>query len=259
MTKPYIKTLDDTSWALYDIIGPIGTGTNRFELDFTVGEDAFSSITFEGTEAAGTLYFDDTAVVSYPACVWADADYKKVVIAGGKDATNPRLLAWFSSYGRNMNASAGDDEIVDALKDIATAIEASGSDIPDPSTANVGDVLTKGEDGIEWAAPSGGMPADYPYEAATLFEGNVEYADGHSEIEELMLPVGKPLTITINGVVTDLFWIEEEGLWSDVYPFVQADVNIVLFPNPEEDYTELYIKDAPDGTYAIKIEGEGIN
>lgn len=32
--------------------------------------------------------------------------------------------------------------------------EAASSVLPDPSEASVGDVLTKGEDGIEWATPS---------------------------------------------------------------------------------------------------------
>ena len=152
MTKPYIKTLDDTSWTLYDIIGPIGTGTQRFVLDFSSGATTFTSMTFEGDISEGTLYFDSTPVVSYPACVWADADYKALTIAGGVDAANPSLLAWFSQYARSTSPSSGDNAISTALYGIADAIRESGSDIPDPSTADVGDVLTKGEDGLEWAA-----------------------------------------------------------------------------------------------------------
>ena len=158
MTKPYIKTLDDTSWTLYDIIGPIGTGTQRFVLDFSSGATTFTSMTFEGDISEGTLYFDSTPVVSYPACVWADADYKALTIAGGVDAANPSLLAWFSQYARSTSPSSGDNAISTALYDIVDAIRGGGSDIPDPSTADVGDVLTKGESGLEWA-PSEGLPA----------------------------------------------------------------------------------------------------
>lgn len=89
MTKSVLKTLDDTRWVLYDIIGPIGTGTNEFELNFTAGGTKYTRIRFEDTAVGGTLYFDDTVVVNYPTCAWESTQVKTLEIDGGLDAVNP--------------------------------------------------------------------------------------------------------------------------------------------------------------------------
>ena len=129
-----------------------------------------------------------------------------------------------------MTPSGGDSDIVGALNNIVAAISGGGG---------------------------GGMPADYPYEHTILFEGNVEYADGNGDIEGLVVPEGMPIKITIDGTTTDLFWIEEDSLWSDAK---SADDSTIQFGSGDDDYPAwLWMDEAPDGTYAVKIESNGID
>lgn len=230
----FLHTLDDTSWSIADIIGPIGTGTHNFLINFTANETEYASIHFVGDANSGHVYYDDTLVASYPRTVWEDAAYQQIAIAGGIDATNPTLLAWFKQYAKNGTPSGGDVDIVSALKAIAAAISGGGGG-------------------------GGGMPANYPYEFKTLFEGNVEYEDERAEIEGLKVPAGTPITITINGTKTDLFYDANEMLWGDTNPPSPEDFTIVFGNGHEGDPAWLWMKDAPGGTYAVKIEGNGLN
>ena len=156
----FLHTLDDTSWSIADIIGPIGTGTHNFFINFTANETEYASIRFVGDAISGHVYYDDTLVASYPLTVWEDTAYQQVAIAGGIDATNPTLLAWFKQYAKNATPSGGDTDIVGALNDIAAAISGGGggSDLPAIESGDAGKVLTvnEGETGTEWATPSGG-------------------------------------------------------------------------------------------------------
>lgn len=156
----FLHTLDDTSWSIADIIGPIGTGTHNFFINFTANETEYASIHFVGDANSGHVYYDDTLVASYPLTVWEDAAYQQVAIAGGIDATNPTLLAWFKQYAKNATPSGGDTDIVSALNDIAAAISGGGggSDLPAIESGDAGKVLTvnEGETGTEWATPGGG-------------------------------------------------------------------------------------------------------
>lgn len=155
----FLHTLDDTSWSIADIIGPIGTGTHNFFINFTANETEYASIRFVGDANSGHVYYDDTLVASYPLTVWEDAAYQQVAIAGGIDATNPTLLAWFKQYAKNATPSGGDADIISALNDIAEAISGGGSGggLPDTTDASAGDVLALDEDKQPtWAEPSGG-------------------------------------------------------------------------------------------------------
>ena len=67
-----------------------------------------------------------------------------MAIAGGIDATNPTLLAWFKQYAKNATPSGGDADIVNALNDIAEAISDGG--LPDTTEASAGDVLSLDQD-----------------------------------------------------------------------------------------------------------------
>lgn len=134
-----------------------------------------------------------------------------------------------------MTPSGGDTDIVGALNAIATAISGGG----------------------------GGMPADYPYEHTTLFDGNVDYEDDAGEliglIAGLEVPRGIPVEITINGVMTNLYYIDDNDVWSDSYPYDPDNETIALGYTDDDASMFLWMKDAPVGTYAVKIEGNAIN
>lgn len=93
--KNLARTLDNTSWSIADIIGPIGIGVHNFSINFTSNDTEYTSIRFVGDADSGSMYYDDTAVATYPLTTWTDVAYQTVTIAGGIDATNPTLLAWF--------------------------------------------------------------------------------------------------------------------------------------------------------------------
>ena len=183
----YLRTLDDTAWSIADVTGPIGTGTHIFEINFTANDQEYNSIRFVDGVDSGKIYFGATLVNEYPQGGWVDAAYQNVKIAGGVDATNPSLLSWFRQNAKNLTPSNDDASITKALQDIAEAISGGGG-----------------------GGGGGGMPADYPYETATLFEGNVQYVGSKTDIKGVTLPLREPLTITINGVATDLFWDEDK-------------------------------------------------
>lgn len=228
----YLRTLDDTAWSIADVTGPIGTGTHIFDINFTANDQEFNSIRFvDGTES-GQVYFDATLVNEYPHGGWVDAAYQNVKIAGGVDATNPSLLSWFRQNAKNLTPSNDDASITKALQDIAEAISGGGG--------------------------GGEMPADYPYETTTLFDGNVEYADDIAEIEGLEVPEGPSVEITINGTKTDLFYVEGNRFWSDSHPYDSGNSTIELGYN-DDDTMWLWMEDAPDGTYAVKIESNLID
>lgn len=232
----YLRTLDDTAWSIADVTGPIGTGTHIFDINFTANDQEYNSIRFVDGTDSGQVYFDATLVNEYPHGGWVDAAYQNVKIAGGVDATNPSLLSWFRQNAKNLTPSNDDASITKALQDIAEAISGGGG-----------------------GGGGGGMPADYPYETTTLFDGNVEYADDLGEIEGLEVPAGASITITINGTKSDLFYYEATSLWSDD-PNPSALEESIEFGNGSDGGPAwLWMKDAPDGTYAVKIEGEGIN
>ena len=77
------------------------------------------------------------------------------------------------------NIAGGDYDITPATRKekMLADIAAGGGGLPDPTGASVGDVLTIGSDGPEWAAPSGGGAQLYgPYyitnsEAVTIADG----------------------------------------------------------------------------------------
>ena len=152
----YLRTLDDTAWSIADVTGPIGTGTHIFEINFTANDQEYNSIRFVDGVDSGKIYFGATLVNEYPQGGWVNTAYQNVKIAGGVDATNPSLLSWFRQNAKNLTPSNDDASITQALQNIAEAISSGGGELPDPSEASVGDVLTKGEDGLEWATPSSG-------------------------------------------------------------------------------------------------------
>ena len=63
--------------------------------------------------------------------------------------TKEDILEYVSRTPHNTNPN-----MIGNMIDALTA--QSGGGLPDPSEASVGDVLTKGEEGLEWAPPSGG-------------------------------------------------------------------------------------------------------
>ena len=154
-----IRTLGNTMWSIADIVGAIGTGVNIFNLHFTSNGNEYTQMRFVDEADSGRLYYGDTLVNTYPQTNWTDPKYQQVSVAGGFDATNSMLITWFQQYAKNTTPSSTAADIVGALASVAGAIRDSGSDIPDPSGAEVGDVLTKGENGLEWAGAPSGLPA----------------------------------------------------------------------------------------------------
>lgn len=175
--KNLARTLDNTSWSIADIIGPIGIGVHNFSINFTSNDTEYTSIRFVGDADSGSMYYDDTAVATYPLTTWADAAYQTVAIAGGVDATNPTLLAWFQQYAKNMTPSGGDSDIAGALNAIAAAISGGGG--------------------------GGGMPADYPItEGEVIYEDSVTIDNSDQPYVVLDIAPSEDMptwTVTING------------------------------------------------------------
>ena len=155
----YLRTLDDTTWSIADVTGPIGTGTHIFDINFTANDQEYSSIRFVDGVDSGKIYFGATLVNEYPQGGWVNTAYQNVKIAGGVDATNPSLLSWFRQNAKNLTPSNDDASITDALRNIADAISSGGGagGLPSTEEASVGDVLSLDEDKKPtWAAPNGG-------------------------------------------------------------------------------------------------------
>lgn len=123
-----IKNLSNTVWKIIDIPGVIGTGINKFNIHFFVGEEEFSSMTFEDWQNSGVLYFDDIKVVEYPYGEWSDEEYQNISIDGGPDAGNPALIAWLKKYAQNQTESVSSADIVQAINNIVSAIQEKSDD-----------------------------------------------------------------------------------------------------------------------------------
>lgn len=71
----FLHTLDNTSWSIADIIGPIGTGMHNFSINFTSDDTDYTAIRFVGDANSGSVYYDDTLVATYPNTTWEEAAY----------------------------------------------------------------------------------------------------------------------------------------------------------------------------------------
>lgn len=117
------------------------------------------------------------------------------------------------------------------------------SDIPDPSTANVGEVLTKGEDGLEWAYPENELPVIQAEDAGKVVKVNeagtrIEYGEAGGgtfvttftiTVPMPMFPDNKEITAdhtpaeVITALNTGKICIGIEG--NDVYSIVSSDAS----------------------------------
>jgi hypothetical protein len=83
--------------------------------------------------------------------------------------------------------------------------ELESNAVPDASEANVGDVLTKGEDGIGWAAPSGGggeWTPDYTLNI-TETQSGLKITETLAQIQSYGVDRGKKVAINAGGQ----FWM----------------------------------------------------
>lgn len=161
-----ISNLSNTNWSIIDNPGIMGTGVNVFKINFVSNSTEYTSMRFEDYGDSGILFYDDTEIVHYPAGDWEDEKYQKIEIDGGADVANPMLISWLSKYAKNNTPSMQTTDIVEALQDIATAIEegggGGGGDVEGTAVKSTGvesgKVLTaNGEGGASWE--TGGVSA----------------------------------------------------------------------------------------------------
>lgn len=252
----FLHTLDNTSWSIADIIGPIGTGTHNFLINFTANETEYASIHFVGDANSGHVYYDDTLVASYPRTVWEDAAYQQIAIAGGIDATNPTLLAWFKQYAKNATPSGGDVDIIGALNDIAEAISGGGSGggLPDTTEASAGDVLSLDEDKKPtWSTPSGGgTPVGQILWQGTVTSTPQEMAVDHPRVFDV-LPVA---VATLNGKLARFEYEYDENDGPTLAYVVEHEAAIIVTFDPES-HKYFVVADGSDSGIDVVIADVG--
>lgn len=125
-----------------------------------------------------------------------------------------------------MTPSGGDSDIVGALNNIVAAISGGGG---------------------------GGMPADYPFETETLFDGSVEFVNTDGSLGDIIIPDGATLHVTVASMAIDLSWDSDQGYWHD------ENNAIILGNGAGGDPAWISVPGIPDGSYSVSVKSMAID
>ena len=96
----------------------------------------------------------------------------------------------------------------------------------------------------------GGMPADYPFEIETLFDGSVEFVDSEGSLGDIVFPADVILHATIDGREMDLFWNDNEGYWCDENDILKIGAG---------DPAWIWADRIPDGSYSVNVKSTSVD